>query len=193
MSDENGMETTRADSPSVEESIFGNGAGDATATVPVEEGDNEETTQDGHDAGDEAAQQAAAEKVAGEKAPQQKNESGGAGEPADDEGKAVADDTVSTEDDLKVVVSIKGDRATIGVQKPSADPYIETFDDQDLSRLAQKVAEVNERAQARWEEGPKHPAYRRPVPAPTRRNRSPQAATNLEGESQPQPMTLRLF
>ena len=193
MLDENGTETTRADSPSVEESIFGDGADDATAADPVAEGDNEETTKDGQDAGDEAAQQCAGQKVAGEKAPQQTKESGGAGEPADDEGKAMADDTVSTEDDLKVVVSIKGDRATIGVQKPSADPYIETFDDQDLSRLALKVAEVNERAQARWEEGPQYPAYQRPVPPPGRRNRGRQAVTNTEGESQPQPMTLRLF
>ena len=31
--------------------------------------------------------------------------------------------------DLKVVVSIKGGRATIGVQRPSSDPHIETFDE----------------------------------------------------------------
>ena len=165
MSGENGMETNCADSPSVEESIFGDGTDDATAADPVAESDNEETTQDGQDAGDKAAQ----------------NNRDADGEEA------------SQSEELKVVVSIKGNRATIGVQRPSADPYIETFKDQDLSRLAQKVDEVNERAQARWEEGPKYPAYRRPVPAPTRRNRSPQVATNAEGESLPQPMTLRLF
>ena len=38
-------------------------------------------------------------------------------------------------EDLKVVVSITGGRATIGVQRPSSDPHIETFDDQDLSGL----------------------------------------------------------
>ncbi len=33
---------------------------------------------------------------------------------------------------LKVVVSIEGGRAAIGVQQPSSDPHIETFDDHDL-------------------------------------------------------------
>ena len=40
-------------------------------------------------------------------------------------------------EDLKVVVSIKGGRATIGVQRPSSDPHIETFDDGDLAGLTQ--------------------------------------------------------
>ena len=41
-------------------------------------------------------------------------------------------------EELKVVVSIRGDRATIGVQQPSADPHIESFDhlDLDLAGLA---------------------------------------------------------
>ena len=51
--------------------------------------------------------------------------------------------------DLKVVVSIKGGRATIGVQQPSSDPHIETFDDQDLSGLTQEVSAVIERARAK--------------------------------------------
>ena len=39
---------------------------------------------------------------------------------------AAGDDTEPAED-LKVVVSIKGGRATIGVQRPSSDPHIESF------------------------------------------------------------------
>ena len=42
-------------------------------------------------------------------------------------------------EDLKVVVSIKGGRATIGVQQPSSDPYMESFDAGDLAGLAQEV------------------------------------------------------
>ena len=60
---------------------------------------------------------------------------------------------VSSED-LKVVVSIKGNRAAIGVQQPAADPHIESFDDGDLSGLAQEVPAVIERARAKWEEAP---------------------------------------
>ena len=100
-------------------------------------------------------------------------------------------------EDLKVVVSIKGGRATIGVQRPSADPHIESFDGHDLSGLAQETLAVIERARARWEDDPKHPAYERPAPPARRRTRrqqdAPQAGAAEEGTDQQQPETLRLF
>ena len=73
------------------------------------------------------------------------------GEAAEDTEAAVADEQDAAQDpqgaddaqaqdgapeDLKVVVSIKGGRATIGVQQPSSDPHIESFDDLDASGLA---------------------------------------------------------
>ena len=79
------------------------------------------------------------------------------GEAADDTEAAVADEQDANEEsaqdpqgaddgeeqtgapeDLKVVVSIKGGRATIGVQRPSSDPHIESFDDADLSGLTHR-------------------------------------------------------
>ena len=115
---------------------------------------------------------------------------------ADAEGQAGGDETGSSED-LKVVVSIKGGRATIGVQQPSSDPHIETFDDADLPGLTQEVSAVIERARAKWEEAPKHPAHERPAPPARRRNRREQGAAQAgtpEGEEeQQQPETLRLF
>ena len=105
-------------------------------------------------------------------------------------------------EDLKVVVSIKGGRATIGVQRPSSDPHIETFDDQDLSGLTQKVSAVIERARAQWEDEPKHPAHVRPAPSArgrTRRGQGSAQAGSAEagaaegGADQQQPETLRLF
>ena len=114
-------------------------------------------------------------------------------EGADDGG-----DEAGTAEELKVVVSIKGGRATIGVQQPSSDPHIESFDDPDLSELAQEVLPVIERARARWEDEPKHPAHERPAPPARRRNRREQGtaqAGTAEGgaEQQQQPETLRLF
>ena len=76
---------------------------------------------------------------------------------------AAGEETEASED-LKVVVSIKGGRATIGVQRPSSDPHIESFDDHDLPGLTQEVSAVIERARVRWEESPNHPAYERPAP-----------------------------
>ena len=109
-----------------------------------------------------------------------------------------AGEETATAKDLKVVVSIKGGRATIGVQQPSSDPHIETFDDLDVSGLAQEVSAVVERARARWEDAPKHPAYARPAPPPRRRNRRGQeaaqeASTETSEETQAQQQTLRLF
>ena len=115
----------------------------------------------------------------------------------DGEGQAVGDETGSSED-LKVVVSIKDGRATIGVQQPSSDPHIESFEDYDLSGLAQETLAVVERARAKWEDEPKHPAHERPAPPGRRRNRREQGSAQAgaaegEAEQQQQPETLRLF
>ncbi len=106
----------------------------------------------------------------GEETVQDCQGSNDAGEPGGAEAQADA------AEGLKVVVSIKGRRATVGVQQPSSDPHIETFDAADLTVLAQEVAAVTERARATWEETPKHPAYERPAPAARRRNRRQQGA-----------------
>ncbi len=114
-----------------------------------------------------------------------------AGDKPDAEAKADAPE------DLKVVVSIKGGRATIGVQRPSSDPHVETFGDADLSGLAHEVPAVTERARAKWQETPKHPAYARPAPPARRRNRGRQGsaqASTAEGAAEPeQAQTPRLF
>ena len=58
------------------------------------------------------------------------------------EGSDDADEQAGAPEDLKVVVSIKGGRATIGVQRTSSDPHIESFDDHDLSELTQETLAV---------------------------------------------------
>ena len=96
-----------------------------------------------------------------------------------------------------MVVSIKGGRATIGVQRPSSDPHIESFDDPDLPGLTQEVPAVIERARAKWEDEPKYPAHERPAPPARRQTRrgqgAAQASTAESGAEQQQPETLRLF
>ena len=110
----------------------------------------------------------------------------------DDEKSKGSDDAAATagpeaqvdgEEELKIVVSIKGGRGTVGVQRPSSDPHIESFDDADLTRLAQEVAAVAERAKTRWEETPKHPAYERPIPPARGRNRRQQGAAQEEEQA----------
>ena len=115
----------------------------------------------------------------------------------DSEGPDDAEGQAAPPEELKVVVSVKGGRATIGVQQPSADPHIESFDDLDLAGLAQEVPAVIERAKARWEDEPRYPAHERPAPPARRRTRREQGQAptpTAEGEAeQPQPETLRLF
>ena len=165
MPDENGTEATRPDTPSADDSLFGD-APDDKAAASVE----------GDDSKDKAAQDQQGSNDAGEQ--------------------AVEDETSSSED-LKVVVSIKDARATIGVQRPSADPYIESFEDLDVSGLTLEVSAVIERARAKWEDEPKHPAHVRPAPPARRRTRRGQDSAQAgaaEGQTdQQQPETLRLF
>ena len=99
-------------------------------------------------------------------------------------------------EDLKVVVSIKGGRATIGVQQPSSDPHIESFDDSDLSGLTQEVSAVIERARVKWEDEPKYPAHERPAPPARRRTGRGQGSAQAEAaesETEQQQQTLQLF
>ena len=119
------------------------------------------------------------------------------GETAQDpQGSPEASDEAGLQEELKVVVSIKGGRATIGVQRPSSDPHIESFDDPDLSGLAQEVLAVTERARASWEDASKHPAHVRPAPPRRQRRRqqgTAQATTAEGGVDRQPPETPRLF
>ena len=115
----------------------------------------------------------------------------------DPQGADEAGEQTGATDDLKVVVSIKGGRATIGVQRTSSDPHIETFDDRDLSGLAREVSAVVERARAKWEDAPRYPVHERPAPPARRRPRRAQGPAQAEaaeeGADQQQTQTLRLF
>ena len=108
-----------------------------------------------------------------------------------------AEENAGPQEELKVVVSIKCGRATIGLQRPSPDPHIEAFDDGDLAGLTQETLAVVERARAKWEDEPRHPAHEKPaLPArrqPRRLQGAAQAGAAEKGADQHQPETLRLF
>ena len=164
MPDAVGMEATRSDAPSADESLFGE-VPDSTAPAVVEE----DASDDAH--AEEQTKQ-------------------------DNQGSNDDEDETGSSEDLKVVVSIKGGRATIGVQQPSSDPHIESFDDADLSRLTGEVPAVIERARAKWEDEPKHPAHARPAPPARRQPRRSQGAAEVEaaeGGADEEHETLRLF
>ena len=115
----------------------------------------------------------------------------------DPQGSDDGEEQASPFEELKVVVSIKGGRATIGVQQLKSDPHIESFSDRDLSGLAQEVPAVTGRARARWEADPRYPAHVKPAPPARRQTRrgqgSAQASNADSGAEQQQPEALRLF
>ena len=186
MTDETGKATTPPDVVNVEEFLFGHATDDAPADVggqlPAEELPSGDDTNE-EDANEEDANEDDANEEVEPDAPG-----------SDDAGEHAA-----SPEELKVVLSIRGGRATIGVQRPASDPHIESFDDPELFGLADQFPAVVARARARWEEEPRHPAYVKPAPPPRQRNRRRQATaqdatTEGEGEAgQQQPETLRLF
>ena len=212
MPDENGTEATQ-DAQNAYESLFGDETPKPAAVVVEEEGTTDSTGQEAQgsdaaekqDSGDESGP--ADDQAAEDGSRSVENEAGGdeSGPPEDttSEGKGLPADSPTSEgegspaEDLKVVVSIRGGSATIGVQRPSADPHIELVDDPDLSGLVREVPAVVERARAKWDDEPKYPAHTRPAASTGRRGRrgqgTAQAATTEGGADQQQPEALRLF
>ena len=173
MPEETVMETARRDAPNAHDVLFGDAAEETAAVVADDADAKEDDAKDANGEGDEDAEDAAE----AEDKPDSEEEPGAA-------------------EELKVVVSIKGDRATIGVKGTSSDPHIESFDDQDLFGLAQELPAVVERARARWEDAPKHPAHVKPAPPAKRQSRRGQGTVQAAAEGgagQQQPEALRLF
>ncbi|MYC37385.1 MAG: DUF2958 domain-containing protein [Chloroflexi bacterium] len=206
MTGETGTESHSPDMVSAEEFLFGGlteeTADDAPAEVAGEDADTEtaaEPDADGEFHAGDTTEDAGDMETAGEADAEGDADAAESAEPdvADAGGEQPAAAETEAADELKVVLSIRGGRAVIGVQRPSADPHIESFDGLDILGLALQVPGVAERARDRWEEAPKYPAYVKPAP-PARRQRqrrqAPVEAATEQGETeQEQPETLRLF
>jgi len=174
MTDEIGTVINSTDAASAEEFLFGQVEDEGEAGVAGEQDAIEEIPGETDEPGDD-----------------------GESEDSDDTGEQDAPAGTESPEDLKVVLSIKGGRGIIGVQQPSADPHIESFDGLELLGLALQVPGVVERARDRWEIQPKYPAYVKPA-SPARRQRqrrqAPVETATEEGDTeQEQSETLRLF
>ena len=179
MPDENGTKATQ-DAQNAGESLFGDETPKPAAAVAEEEEAKNKTDQErqgsevGEDGADGDESGPAENKGGGDgSGPPDNPNSQGEGGPADN---AASEGESSLAEDLKVVVSIRGGSATIGVQRPSSDPHIESFDHPELPALAGEVSAVIERARVRWEEAPRHPAYARPTRSTSDRRRREQGS-----------------
>ncbi len=84
-------------------------------------------------------------------------------------------------DELKVVITIKGERGLIGIQSPGCDPHIHAFEG-DLAHALELMPGLVEEARARWADNPRYPKCETPLtPLPP-----PQAATHTRERTSPQ-------
>ena len=97
----------------------------------------------------------------------------------------------SSPDDLKIVVSVRGGITTIGAQRPTFDPHIESFAHREVSEAIQEITDVVERAVVKWASEPQHPTYTAPNSQGARQTRQETAQpTNANEEPERQQATL---
>lgn len=73
-------------------------------------------------------------------------------------------------DEVKIVVSIRGQIALIGLQKPDCDPFFSRVDG-DLATVLASIPALVEQARSQWESSPHYPKLATPLappPAPVR-------------------------
>ena len=70
------------------------------------------------------------------------------------------------EEELKVVIQIKGDRALVGIQKKDTDPVLETVEVASVEEILTTVPAILVRAREKWAANPKYPKYEGPPVAP---------------------------
>ncbi len=85
-------------------------------------------------------------------------------------------------DELKIVLSLKGDKASVGVQAPECDPVFRTLEG-DLGAALRAVPKLVEEARTRWETTKLNPKCETPLPS----QKEPAAAPRVATRSQPKP------
>ena len=69
-------------------------------------------------------------------------------------------------DELKVVLTVKGTRAIVGIQSPDCDPIFTTVEG-DLAAVLSQVPALVEAANAKWDANPRYPKAELPEPPPS--------------------------
>lgn len=66
---------------------------------------------------------------------------------------------------VKVVIVLKGDRGTIGIQSPDCDPVFATMEG-DLEAALARIPGMLAEARQRWQASPRYPKANLPTPPP---------------------------
>jgi len=83
-------------------------------------------------------------------------------------------------DEIKIVITLKGQTALVGVQKPDCDPAFSKIDG-DLAAALKSVPKLVEEAKKGWETNPHYPKCETPLTPPV-----PPATTTSRGSTKSQ-------
>lgn len=85
-------------------------------------------------------------------------------------------------EEMKVVITLKGNKGSIGIQSPDCDPVI-SIHEGDLQSLLEMVPTVVEEANRKWDSNPRYPKCQHELkpPAPT----PSQASVPVRSRQQP--------
>ncbi len=72
-------------------------------------------------------------------------------------------------EEMKIVINLKGESATVGISKPDCDPFFSKVDGE-LPAVLKTLPKLVKQALTRWETNPKHPKCETDLtpPAPAR-------------------------
>jgi len=87
--------------------------------------------------------------------------------------------------EIKVVISVKDSRGSIGLQSPDCDPIFTSLEG-DLETALARVPELVQQAQDRWAESARYPKADLPKPPPPRQAQSGQTQRPAQAQT-PQP------
>ena len=67
---------------------------------------------------------------------------------------------------LRVIITLRNGRGSIGLQRFGCDPFLTTTPDTDLANALARVPELLAAAEGIWQERRQNPKYTRPAPPP---------------------------
>ena len=76
-------------------------------------------------------------------------------------------------EELKVVITLKGERGTIGIQAPDCDPVFSLFEGS-LGQALERVPGLVSEARERWEQNPQYPRTKHELTPPAQQPRPAQ-------------------
>jgi len=94
--------------------------------------------------------------------------------------------TSEKKDELKLVISLKGDKASVGIRAPECDPAFFSLDG-DLKAVLKAVPKLVEEAKTRWEASKLNPKCESPLPSQEKPPAVTRTATTSRVQKPPQP------